>query len=59
MEDKRIKSALEIAMEKVAKMPDLTPCSGLLNRCFGVPELYSRDAMGCLGVLNRLDNRMR
>ena len=21
----------------------------LLNRCFGVPELNSRDAMGCLG----------
>ena len=25
MEDKKIKSALEIAMEKVAKMADLTP----------------------------------
>ena len=23
--------------------------SGLLNRCFGVPELNSRDAMCCLG----------
>ena len=23
--------------------------SGLLNRCFGVPELNSRDAMGCQG----------
>jgi len=25
----------------------------------GLPELYSRDAMGCPGVLNSLDNRMR
>ena len=33
--------------------------SGLLNRCFGVPEVNSRDAMGCLGVLNRLDNGIR
>ena len=31
----------------------------LLNRCFGVPELNSRDAMGCPGVLSRLDKRMR
>ena len=32
---------------------------GLLNRCFGVSELNSRDAAGCPGVLIRLCNRMR
>jgi hypothetical protein len=33
--------------------------SGLLNRCLGVSELNSRDAMGRLGVLSRFDNRIR
>ena len=39
-------------MEKIGEVASFfvwRATSGLLNRRFGVPELNSRDAMGCLG----------
>jgi len=39
-------------MKKIGEVSSLfgwRATSGLLNRCFGGPELNSRDAMGCQG----------
>jgi len=37
----------EVKIGEVSPFFGWRATSGLLNRCFGVPELNSRDAMGC------------
>ena len=39
---------IELRHKKVFSFFGWRATSGLLNRCFGMPELNSRDAMGCL-----------